>query len=177
MQCRKPETNIKTLAFYQQGVSLIELMITMLVLGVGLIGVASLQLHAIQANQNSMQRSQAVNLTYDIIDRLRANREQALDSDLYLTSRAGDPRFNAQNFTVQGNCINNFANDPVASFETNDLNSWINSLRCTLPQAQAQILRDANNTFTIAIRWDSTALEGGLDGSDDTEEFITRTQL
>lgn len=166
--------SLKTPKTYQSGVTLLEVMITMLVLSIGLIGVASLQLHALQANQSSMQRSQAVNLTYDILDRLRANWDDATSTNNYLTNRV-DARF-ANNFTVLGNCNPNFANNNLVNFATNDLNHWINSVRCTLPQAQARIMRDDNtNQFTIEIRWTSVNLEVSDDNF--TESFTTVTRL
>jgi type IV pilus assembly protein PilV len=56
-----------------QGFSLIEALITVLVISIGLLGVAGLQLSAKQANYEAMQRTTAALLAEDMISRLRAN--------------------------------------------------------------------------------------------------------
>lgn len=57
----------------QKGITLIEVLITLLVTTVGLLGLAALQLNALQATADSNQRSQAVWLMQDLIERMRAN--------------------------------------------------------------------------------------------------------
>jgi len=56
-----------------QGFAMIEVLITLLVLTVGLLGLANLQLKALQKNQQAYTRSQAVALVDDIADRMRVN--------------------------------------------------------------------------------------------------------
>jgi len=55
------------------GFSLVEVLVALLVLSVGLLGLAGLQMRGLQANQMSYLRSQATQLAYDISDRMRAN--------------------------------------------------------------------------------------------------------
>lgn len=57
----------------QKGITLIEVLITLLVTTVGLLGLAALQLNALQATADSGQRSQAVWLMQDLVERMRAN--------------------------------------------------------------------------------------------------------
>ncbi len=57
-----------------RGVSLIEILVTLLVLAIGLLGVAALQGFSLQANQGAYQRTQAVNTAYEIADFMRVNR-------------------------------------------------------------------------------------------------------
>jgi len=56
-----------------RGVTLIEVLITILVLGLGLLGVAALQANALKINQSALQRSQASMLAYFMLDAMRAN--------------------------------------------------------------------------------------------------------
>ncbi len=63
------------------GFSLVEVMVAMLVLSIGLIGVASLQLTGLHSNQTALIRSQATILASDIIDRMRANPQGVLDDE------------------------------------------------------------------------------------------------
>ena len=57
----------------QQGFSLIEILIAIIVLSIGLLGLAGLQLSSLRNSNSAYARSQAVVLTNDIIDRMRAN--------------------------------------------------------------------------------------------------------
>ncbi len=56
-----------------RGLSLIEVLVTLVLLGVGLLGLAGLQLRGMQVNQGSAFRSQAAILAEDLIDRMRAD--------------------------------------------------------------------------------------------------------
>ena len=60
------------------GFTLLEVMIALLVLSIGLLGLAALQANTLKTNHGAYQRTQAIFLTYDMMDRLRANRTAAL---------------------------------------------------------------------------------------------------
>ena len=57
----------------QQGLTLVEAMIALLVISIGLLGIASLQLTAMNQNASSLNHSQAVWIAYNMSDRIRAN--------------------------------------------------------------------------------------------------------
>lgn len=61
----------------QEGFSMIEVLIALLVLAVGLLGFALLQTMNLRFTQSAQQRTQATNLAYDLLDQMRANRSQA----------------------------------------------------------------------------------------------------
>ena len=61
-----------------RGMTLIEILVAIVVLSIGLLGLAGLQLKGIQVNQGSTFRSQAAMLAEDIADRMRADRAGAL---------------------------------------------------------------------------------------------------
>ena len=56
------------------GFTLIEVMIAILVLGIGLLGFAMLQTMSVRFAQSANQRTQATNLAYDLLDQMRTNR-------------------------------------------------------------------------------------------------------
>jgi len=56
----------------QTGFTLIEIMVTVVVLAIGLLGLAGLQTAALSFNSTAYQRSQATILSYDIAERMRA---------------------------------------------------------------------------------------------------------
>lgn len=57
-----------------RGLSLIEVLISMLVLGLGLLGLAMLQATNLRLAQSSNQRTVAINLSSDLLDDIRSNR-------------------------------------------------------------------------------------------------------
>lgn len=66
----------------QLGVTLIEVLITLLITTVGLLGLAALQLGALKGTAESAQRSQTVWLMQDLIERMRANPDGTVDDYL-----------------------------------------------------------------------------------------------
>jgi type IV pilus assembly protein PilV len=55
------------------GFSMVELLVALLILAIGLIGLAGLQVAVLRSNQIAYYRSVATELAYDIADRMRAN--------------------------------------------------------------------------------------------------------
>ena len=70
------------------GFTLIEVLIAMLVLAVGLLGLAGLQATSLKNNQSAYNRSQATQLAYDIADRMRSN--PSVGGNFYLTAFSCD---------------------------------------------------------------------------------------
>jgi len=57
----------------QGGFSMIELLVAVLVMGIGVLGITGLQMVSLQNNRGALLRSEAVMLAYDMMDRIRAN--------------------------------------------------------------------------------------------------------
>jgi type IV pilus modification protein PilV len=74
----------------QSGFTLLEVLIALLVLSIGLLGLAGLQAYSLQNNQSAAYSSHATFLGYDILDRIRANRENAEDYSIAIDDDAPD---------------------------------------------------------------------------------------
>lgn len=61
----------------QTGIGLIEVLVALIIMSVGLLGIASLYVTALQAKTTSLSRMKAVNLAQDMADRIRANSSAA----------------------------------------------------------------------------------------------------
>ena len=61
-----------------RGFSLIEVLITLFVIAVAMLGTASLQAYSLKVNQGSQFRSQAVLLGTDLLERIEANNQAAI---------------------------------------------------------------------------------------------------
>lgn len=145
----------------QRGVSLIEVLIAVLVLSIGLLGLAGLQATALQANQGAHLRSQAVNLAYDMSDRMRANRARALSGaydDVAPEQADCEPGVTlAGNYSAAG-----------------DISEWRNAIACLLPGGRGQISRNGE-IFTISVRWEDRFEQG--DDAPDRSVVTIRVRL
>src|SRR5690606_22543791 len=56
-----------------RGMTLVEILVTVVLISVGLLGIAALQLTTLRSNQEALIRSQASELANNILDRMRAN--------------------------------------------------------------------------------------------------------
>ncbi len=118
-----------------RGFTLVEALVTLLVLSIGLLGVAALQLNSLRANHSASLRSQATFLAYEILDRMRANRAAALTLNAYETA-LGDPA------------------PSCASVAECDLADWRNGLS-TLPAGDGAIERvPGTDVFRVTVQWD-----------------------
>ena len=73
--------SLVTLPSRSKGVGLIEILVSILVIGIGALGVVSMQLTGLKFNTGSQGRTQAIFLATDMMDRIRANRAIALNDD------------------------------------------------------------------------------------------------
>lgn len=143
------------------GFTLIEVLIAMLVLAVGLLGLAGLQATSLKNNQGAYYRSQATQLAYDLADRMRANIAGKANYTAILPSSA----------TAKANCLTTTGCSP-ANLAENDLFEWNSAVSNNLPGGIGT-LAVASNMFTITITWDEDR-----DGNDsNNHRFQTSFQL
>ena len=117
----------------QQGVALLEVLIAFFVLSIGLLGLAGLQIKALQFNQSAFQQSQATVAVYDMLDRMRLNR---------LAATAGD--------YDTGGFVNNHSTGVLAD---NDLNAWLIAVSGNLPDGEGSVECDSNLICVVSVRW------------------------
>lgn len=91
----------------EAGFSLLEILVTILILTIGLLGLAGLQVQAQRAGQESYQRAQALIILNDIVDRINTNRAVATcyaitdapaSGTKYLGSTAGGGHYNTGSY-------------------------------------------------------------------------------
>lgn len=132
----------------ERGFSLIEVLITILIFAVGLLGMAALQAVSMRSNQSANFRTQATALAYMIIDRMHANSDAVLRGE-YLADLASVDCGAAPDDTLQ----------PAAY----DVAQWRQQIACQLPEGQGAILFPGGKvqvqiTWTDA-RWSLVAAE------------------
>ena len=73
--------SLNTRPLKNRGVGLIEILITLVITSIGLLGLAGLQVSGLRNNQFAYNRTQAIILATDISDRMRANSEAVIAGD------------------------------------------------------------------------------------------------
>jgi type IV pilus assembly protein PilV len=144
----------------QYGVALLEVMISVLILAIGLLGLAQLQATTLKHNESAYLRSQVSVLASDILDSMRANRTAA---------QAGN-----YNFAV--------SDTPPATPSTiaqQDLVDWLSNIDTFLPAGSGGGIACADSNggdglacssgsmYTVTVRW--SEVQG--DGSRGTTTF------
>ena len=138
----------------QTGFGLIEVLVALLIVSIGLLGIAALQMTALKNVGSSMERSQAVILTYSYLDLLRANRAQALLSTLDIPTMACDPENLAGSLVEQ--------------------RKWLTQLHENLgPQTCGKVDCLGGGKCTITVQWDDSRAEGGST----TQQLVTESML
>lgn len=131
----------------QQGVGLIEVLVTVLLLSTSLLALAALQNRSLQFNHEAYLRSQANILAYDIIDRIRANLDDLANYNLEY--------------------------DDTAPADTNrrgaDLREWRDLVSRTLPGGASEIECATTRVCTVRLRW----AERDGDAADEDGEGVT----
>ncbi|WP_051301748.1 type IV pilus modification protein PilV [Sedimenticola selenatireducens] len=130
----------------QQGFTLLEVLIAVLVLSIGLIGLAGMQMLGVKNNNSATMRSQAVFLTQDIADRIRANVA------------------NAGTYVVTGTPACGGLCDPAlgcsgSALAAYDVCMWRTAV-ASLPAGVGCINAYAANSYRIRIMWDDERQSG-----------------
>jgi type IV pilus assembly protein PilV len=113
-----------------RGFTLVETLIALLVISIGMLGIASLHIETLQSSRSAQLRTQAVTIAADLGDRIRANR---LPVDAY-TGAGLNPRASA------------------------DLDYWHGSVATALPDGQGAVRFVAGtartpSSYTIQVSW------------------------
>ena len=136
----------------QTGFTLLEVLIAVLVLSVGLLGLAGLQASSLRNNHSADLRSQATILAYGIADHMRANRTAALAGSYDV----------AYSSTPSG-----------GSIASSDVSAWKTLLSSTLPSGDGSISR-SGNIVTINVRWTGAGGKASDRGTPTVFSFSTR---
>lgn len=119
------------------GFSLVEVLVALVILSIGLLGLAGLQTRGVRDNHGAYLRTQATLHAKDLVDRMRANRSAALAGDY-------DVDFGA-----------NVA--PGATVASQDLSQWQATLAQLPGPGQGRVAVDqANRRVRVEISWDDS---------------------
>lgn len=145
----------------QAGTSLLEVLIAVLILAIGMLGMAALQSVTLRNSNSSSGRSQAVIQTYSVFDMLRLDR-----------ARAQQGAYDVPDWKCE-------AAAPASGDDKTDysvFNDWLAQVQANLgdPSACGRIDCEANEC-TVGIRWDDSRPTGAA--SDKQLVFETSSRL
>ena len=152
----RPTRNLRA----QAGFSMIEILVTLAIISLALLGTAGLQAYSMKLNQGGQFRTQAVFLAADLAERMEANKVAAVAGSYVLaTSGAANALSTACADAACG----------AVALAAYDLSQWQNAVAASLPQATwtvAQTAAGNPTTYTITISWvdrqgDNAAFDAG----------------
>lgn len=129
---------------YQQqtGMTLIEVLITVLVLAVGLLGLSALQSSSVKAGMDISQRSQAMWLANSLVDRMRANPEAMTSyTSIDTTSSCSAPTTNCSDHG------SNSSGSPCTPTQMAAFDMW--EVACGQTAASAGVLTNAVDSLDV----------------------------
>ncbi|HEX7964779.1 MAG TPA: type IV pilus modification protein PilV [Gammaproteobacteria bacterium] len=156
------------------GFSLIEVLIALVILSVGLLGIAAMVSVSLKSKDSSYYQTQATTLAQAMLDRMRANHATATSGGYDLDIAAADPTAAA----CVGSAVT-CSGTEIASF---DLADWRANLANTLPDGKGGIATVAVAQFTqvtITITWNDQRANRALggDAASDTATYTLTSGL
>jgi type IV pilus assembly protein PilV len=123
------------------GYSMVETLVSLLVLAVGVTGVAGMQLNALQTTQDAGHQSVALELAEELLEKMRANTVQMaaasnpfLDIDFQADDDASEMEFSCSGISTDCDA------SALASY---DIGEWKKKVAAALPSARVVVCRDA----------------------------------
>jgi type IV pilus assembly protein PilV len=150
-----------------RGFTLVEVLVSLLVLAVGLLGLAMLQAAGFRFTNQSYSRTQATFLAYDIFDKMRANVTGFTAGNYDLPDKAAaDAAISAYSACKTGACNCDALACDAATLARFDVGQWYSQQDTLIPGAKdaselatgpmrATIARNGN-TATITMTWMET---------------------
>ena len=146
-------SNRSTMRSSQRGFSMIEVLVTMLIVSLALLGTAGLQAYSMRLNQGGQFRTQAVFLAADLAERIEANRTAAVVDGAYVVASS-----NAAALPPSTKCLAADLPCNRTDLATFDFWQWQTAVAASLPQASWSVVRTPTGipstfTYTITISW------------------------
>ncbi|MBB3060643.1 type IV pilus modification protein PilV [Microbulbifer rhizosphaerae] len=149
----------------QRGATLIEVLISVLVLAVGLLGLAATQMMSMKNGNSAQQRYMATLAAHDMAERMRANLE-GVETGSYDGTVDGSE---AGNSDCSGGCS-------AAELAAMDKREWGQLIKTNLPSASGEISRKSGEV-TVTVKWKEQHTGenygGGAGGPEDAEFEMT----
>ena len=134
-----------------------EVLVTLLVLAIGLLGIAGMQASALKSSHDASLRTQALQLANDMADRMRANKA-GITAGSYSNINTADNDYTAPAGCTAAGCT-------AANMAIYDASVWEALLSQELPSGNGTVVANGS-LFTITIQWDEYRNGGNACGTD-----------
>jgi type IV pilus assembly protein PilV len=161
-----------------RGFTLVEVLVTLLVLSIGLLGIDKLLLVSSRANDSAYLRTQATSLAYSILDAMRSNRQ---------TAAAGGYNSTSASVTNPGVTCSIASPCDGPTQAQYDLWQWKNALSSGLgPSGAGTIVTNSvtdpvtgatDVTATITVTWDDSVAQQTFGAAAGTVSLTLETML
>jgi type IV pilus assembly protein PilV len=167
---RHPASSLTT----QQGFSMLEVLITLVIIAIALFGTAGLQAYAMRMNQSGQLRTQAVFLAADIAERMEANKLGAFAGN-YVVATSNAPSVAGTDCAAGACGAADLADWDISQWETAIAGDGANNA-ALLPHASWTINQTATSatsiTYTIIITWTDRSSNKATTGETFTHSAI-----
>ncbi|MDR3213366.1 MAG: type IV pilus modification protein PilV [Azoarcus sp.] len=156
----------------QAGSSLIEVLVSVFILAIGILGIAAMQTGALRNNEGSLEQSAVVMLTHSIFESMRASMTSPSTESKNLSILEVRPEYSAR----MGSYVCSESGALGSDLAGNDLKRWIRNIQDSLgPDACGKIQCEAadKNLCTVTIKWNNSRSLGGKEA----QEVSTRSRL
>ena len=147
----------------QRGITLLESMISIVIVALGILGILGVQLRTLSDTQTAVRRAQAIRLIEDLSERIKLN-PNALGADILANYAVAEPS-NVPDCTAAAGCT-------AANLALYDIAQWKRTVRSTMPLGDASVFLVADETDTnnrrqlgVMISWRENE-RVGASGSD-----------
>ena len=132
--------------FKQLGFSMVEILVTILIISLAVLGSAGLQVQALKTNQGGQFRNQAVFLLNDMVERMKANK-------VYSVSASSVPGYDTTLATTTDCGVTSCSPTQLAAY---DVTQWGASIAAVLPQGTGTVTQTTTgnpSSYTVTINW------------------------
>ncbi|PMZ85390.1 MULTISPECIES: type IV pilus modification protein PilV [unclassified Pseudomonas] len=132
----------------QEGMTLVEVLVALVILGVGLLGAAAFQLNALKYTDSARMTSQASFIAYDLMDRIRAN--AAADYTI-APPASGNPDVTRDQdlFDFNANIVSSLGASATGSVT---VNQQVYTITITWDDSRAANTADSRRSFILSSR-------------------------
>ncbi|HSY95701.1 MAG TPA: type IV pilus modification protein PilV [Steroidobacteraceae bacterium] len=165
------------------GFTLIEVLVSIVILSIGLLGIAKLMLFSSRSNDSAYLRSQATALAYEILDNMRANRQEAINKT-YDTLAATPATAPAKLCTGATQCATNeLALYDVYQWKlrlttaSNAGGTFVGALPSGAGSVTTPALGTTPTTVVITVSWDDTVAQSTYGAAGNIQTITLETLL
>jgi type IV pilus assembly protein PilV len=156
------------------GFTLLEVLVAVVIVSLGMLGVAALLVTVHKANTSSYIQQQAVQTAYDMLDRMRANLQGA-QAGYY--SKTYTPPFSPPGTSCVGTG-NTCTAQQLANFDTSQ---WASTDLTVLPQGSANVTSavstNGNVSVTVTVNWSDAPAQAAIEKTGSSARALTLTTV